>query len=484
MTAIRKPLQALCALAFLGSAFAGPAFGQAATGDAPGSDETTAPAPEQYTLGMQAGLNLVSERHLYWDLSETFAGSADFDPDATWVEWYVKPSMAFDLPRGDWRFFGKLSLVASGTQGTDAYAARDTNDVDLEESHLGVRHTFSETTTLEASIGARELKFGTGMLFSNGGSNGFERGALKLGPRKAWDLASLLQLRAGRHVATLTRLSPNELESADNGNRVVVLDWRRDGGDGAYLGATAARVTRSRSPYPQAVPGNPPRVLPGAREGLEVLDLYARTARYPLGSATFAATGEFALQRNDRVDLDAWGGRVQLELGFPQQRWAPTLTASAQAFSGDDPDTLRLERFDPLFYEGSPSSWATGSKSAMVFINSNLRAYNLALKVTPTQRDTFTLRYAHVRADELRSPLQFGQATRLDFANGSSTIVSGVTDAHLSDDLFLEYMRIASRHVFIGAGISVSVPGAGIRAAVPGDVPHWIGAYANVVINY
>ena len=225
-------------------------------------------------------------------------------------------------------------------------------------------------------------------------------------------------------------------------------------------------------------------MLPGAREGIEVLDLYARTTRYPLGSATLAATGEFALQRNDRVDLDAWGGRVQLELGFPQQRWAPTLTASAQAFSGDNPETLRLERFDPLFYEGSPSSWATGSKSAMVFINSNLRAYNLALKVTPSQRDTLTLRYAHVRADELRSPLQFGQATRLDFANGSSTIVSGVTDAHLSDDLFLEYMRIASRHVFIGAGISVSVPGAGIRAAVPGDVPHWIGAYANVVINY
>lgn len=42
----------------------------------------------------------------------------------------------------------------------------------------------------------------------------------------------------------------------------------------------------------------------------------------------------------------------------------------------------------------------------MVFINSNVQAHELALRLRPTDRDTVTLRYAH-RANELSSPVQF-----------------------------------------------------------------------------
>lgn len=438
-----------------------------------------------FSFGFQGGVNLVSERDLYWRLSDTFASDTGFDPDASWLEWYLKPHASLELPVGEWTLFSRLSLVASGSRGTDAYAARNESDVGLEEAHLGLRRVFRPGRALELSYGPRELKLGTGMLVSNGGSNGFERGALKLGPRKAWDLAAIARLELDGHVLTGFHLSPNELESADNGNRLAGLDWRWTLAEGGYLGVTAAKVTRSRSPYPQASPpGSPPSVLPGGRDGLQFIDAYARSPARGVGEARLAFTGELALQRNGRIDLQAWGGRVQAELDFPERRWSPRLTLGLQAFSGDDPGTARLERFDPLLYEGSPSAWATGSKSAMVFINSNLRALNLSLRLSPTPRDTFTLRYAHVRADQLGSPLQFGQATRLDFANGSSSVVTGVTRAHLSDDLFIEYLRIANRNVYLGAGVSVSVPGKGIRAVAPGRTPAWTGAYANLVVNY
>ena len=145
---------------------------------------------------------------------------------------------------------------------------------------------------------------------------------------------------------------------------------------------------------------------------------------------------------------------------FASLPWSPNVTLGYQTFSGDDPDTTKLERFDPLYYQGSPSAWATGSKSASTFINSNVNALTLALRTAADAQDTWTLRYAHIRANELNSPVQFGQATRVD-VNGN--VVSGVTDAHLADDLFLEYSRIINRNTFLTAGVSVSFPGAGDR---------------------
>jgi hypothetical protein len=120
----------------------------------------------------------------------------------------------------------------------------------------------------------------------------------------------------------------------------------------------------------------------------------------------------------------------------------------------------------------------------MIWINSNVQSHQLSLAMRPTQQDTITLRYAHVRANELRSPLQFGQATRLDLAGATANVVTGVTDPHLSDDFFVEYQRVISRNVFLSAGVSISVPGAGIRNVFPGNDPNWVGGFVNVVFNF
>lgn len=222
-------------------------------------------------------------------------------------------------------------------------------------------------------------------------------------------------------------------------------------------------------------------MTPGAREGTRTLGLYARTNRFEGAMANWSFTGEAALQRNDRIDQDAWAGRVTAGYTFANMPWAPNVTLGYQSFSGDDPATAQLERYDPLYYQGSPSAWATGSKSASTFINSNVNALTLALRVQPTRQDTWTLRYAHIRANELNSPVQFGQATRVDL-NGN--VVSGVTDGHLADDLFLEYSRIINRNTFLTAGVSVSFPGAGIDTVTGGSADPWTGGFVNVVVNF
>ena len=427
---------------------------------------------------LQFGLNAVVESNLFWDLASVTA--PDFDPDTQWLEAYIKPGISFErrLDNG-MVFYGKLSAVASYTLGRDAFDTGDTGAVTLEEAHLGLRGDLGSEMTYDVSIGPSELKLGTGMLIANGATSGFERGALKLGPRKAWEMAAIGRLSRGGLTGTAFYLDPNELPSTDGQNELAGLDLRYDDPRGGYLGVTYVNVLKSNSPYPQA--GETPTVINGAREGTNALNVYGKTNPFEGPLENWSFTGDFAYEWNERIDLEAWAGRATASYAFTQASWSPTLTAGYQTFSGDDPNTDKLERFDPLFYEGSPSAWATGSKSASTFINSNVNALSLALRAQPTQRDTLTLRYSHIRANQLNSPVQFGQATRVD---DDGTIVTGVENAHLADDLFLEYFRVINQNTFLTAGVSVSFPGTGIDDVVGGNAAPWTGGFVNVVVNF
>ncbi|MDJ0820368.1 MAG: alginate export family protein [Paracoccaceae bacterium] len=432
----------------------------------------------------QAGLNAVVESNLFWDLAATTAPGSGFDPDTSWLEGYVKPGLSFtyQLDSGA-ALYGKLSAVASYTWGTDAFDTGDVGAETVEEAYLAIRGDLGDGLSYDLSLGARELTLGTGMLIANGATSGFERGALKLGPRKAWEMAVIGRLKSGNVTGTAFYLDPNELPSTDGDNQLAGVDLRYDDPAGGYLGATYVSVLNSNSPYPQAAPGGigPPTVTPGAREGTKTFNLYAKTSPLAGVLQNWTFTGEVAYQWNDRIDLEAWAGRVTAGYTFATLPWTPSLTLGYQSFSGDDPKTTQLERFDPLYYQGSPSAWATGSKSASTFINSNVNALSLALRVQPTRQDTLTLRYAHIRANELMSPVQFGQATRV---NVNGNVVTGVTDHHLADDVFLEYSRVINRNTFLTAGFSVSYPGAAIDNVIGRSADPWTGGFINVVVNY
>ena len=436
----------------------------------------------------QAGLNAVSERNLYWNLSDTFAPQARFDTDADWLEMYVKPGVSFTFVAGeDVTLYGKASSVASFTWGTDPFDARTTGRATWEEGYLGLRTRLADDLDLDVSVGPRELRLGTGMLISNGGSSGFERGALKFGPRKAWEFAGIARLNAGPVKATGFYIQPNEQRSSNSGNSLVGGDLRYDAAGGGFLGATYVNVVTSDAPYPQAAFGGvgPPTVTPGDREGLNAVSLYVASPPFGGLLSDLFLTGDFAIEWNPRIDMRAYAARAQIGHRFPDLPWSPVLTYSYQTFSGDDPNTKRQERFDPLYYDGGLTAWATGTKAAMLFINSNVNAHSLALRLSPSKVDTVTLRYSHVRANELRSPVQFGQATRFSFTGGNlGTVVAGVTDAHLSDDLMIEYSRILNSYTFLTAGFSVTFPGQGIRAVAPGDTPAWTGGFVNIVVNF
>ncbi|TAP42333.1 hypothetical protein [Alteromonas sp. KUL49] len=434
---------------------------------------------------LQAGVNLVAEDNLFWKLSETFAPNVDYSTNTTYLEGYVKPGASFEYLTESAKWYGKGSAVLSYTSGIDPYDEGNTGRLTLEEAYAGYTASIDDNLTLDISVGAREFKLGSGMLIANGGVSGFERGALKLGPRKAWERSAIVRVNSPSIAATAYYIDPNELDSNNTNTQIYGVDvnlplTKSDG----ILGLTYGHVLESGAPYPKAAPNGigPPVILENARDNLSFVNHYGKATLYQDEDIKYVAEWDGAYQWNDDLDLTSWGGRIKLGVTLLKKKWVPTFTYSWQAFSGDDPLTEGVERFDPLYYEGSPSAWSTGSKSSMVFINSNVEAHHFALNVIPSPRHILTFRAAHIRVNELGSPVQFGQAARVDFSDGLSTVISGVTEAHLADDIFLEYTYLKSESVFITLGYSVSFPGDGINSALGQRAPNWPGGFANVVV--
>lgn len=464
------------------------AFSTAAQVHAQGADRTTFYASNGLTLkwSFQGGLYFAGEGNVFWDLAEATGSGAGFNPDKSWQEAFIKPGLSFEYAIDDTSiFYGKLSAVSSYTFGTDPFEQGNTGDTTVEEAYLALRGS-SNDVSYDVSLGARELRLGTGMLISNGATSGFERGALKFGPRKAWERSATLEISTNGYTGTAFYLDPNELPSTDGENELSGFDLRFDGDRGRYFGTTYVNVFSSDSPYPQAAPGGvgAPTITTGAREGTQTLALYAGTGALAGPFENWSFTADFAVQRNDDIDLEASAGRVQATYTFADVTWTPSVTLGYQSFSGDDPDTDKLERFDPLYFEGSPTAWATGTKSASTFINSNVNALSVSVKASPSPRETVTLRYARISANELRSPIQFGQATRVEISGETANVFAGVTDDHLADDVFLEYFRIVNPNTFFTAGLAISYPGQGIKNIVGNDADPWTGAFVNVVVNF
>ena len=435
---------------------------------------------------LQGGIDVHTESNLFWNLASVYSLQSDFNSDEDWVEGYLKPGIGFDKTlSGGHVIYGKISAVASRTWGTDAFDSRNQGDITLEEGYLGFR-TGGSGTKFDVSLGPRELVLGSGMLIANGALNGFERGALKFGPRKAWKQAAIARIINGRQTITGYFIQPRELPSNNGHNQLAGADVRYDAPNEDFLGLSYINVLKSDSPYIRAAPGGlgAPIIIEGGRNQTNVVNLYFRGSRDQGVLRNWFFTGDLAYEWNNRINMSAWAARGQIGYKFAQTPWTPTLIATAKYFSGDDPNTARLERFDPLYYEGSPGVWATGAESSMVFINTNLKAFEFSAAVQPSKKITITFRYAYISAAELYSPLQFGQATRLVSTPRGFNLVDGVSKHHLSDDLFLEYNQILTNNLFLTIGLAASFPGAGIKAEIPGKAPTWTGAFANVVFNF
>lgn len=429
--------------------------------------------------GGEIGLQYVVQHNAFWKLSDTFAAGAPFDDAPAWPEGYIEPYLSFEADVQEATLlYGRLSVLASISGDTDVFAQERSGRIGIEDAFVGVRTGTDAGWVVDVSVGPQPYKLGTGMLVSDGASDGFERGAIIFGPRAAWQNAAILRASAGGARFEAFYLDAQELASSDSGTRLAGAAWVQELAPGISLGVGGGNVVQSDAPWVQAAPGGSgaPTILFGGRDGLSFLTAWGSFAANE--RLTFSA--DLAYEWNSSSDMTAWAGRGRVEYAFPDLPLLPRVGYAFQAFSGDDPDTPELERFDPLLYDGSPAGWGSGANASLVFLNTNIAAHQLYTALMVSPQDFLTFRYYHVRALHLRSPLQFGQATRLD-VNGTPTVLTGVTNAHLADDVYAEYTRILTPNTFLTAGFAASFPGAGTRDLRGGSRDVWLGGYVNIV---
>lgn len=233
------------------------------------------------------------------------------------------------------------------------------------------------------------------------------------------------------------------------------MDAGRSRAGAVYLG-----VTRSEAIYPRAdVPG---AFYEGGRSGLRTLQLYAYVTPLPARAPTLTARVEVAVQRNPRIDMRASAVYAEAAYVFAKARWTPTVSYTYAAFSGDDAATTRYERFDPLYYGGSLYGTWFGGNAAWALLNSNFRVNRVSAQAVVTATDFVTLQYNSFRASQLRSPIQFGQGTRVRCGEGGCGLLTGVVEPALAQDLYAGWTHVFGPRVNVTVFGVTSVPGAGL----------------------
>ncbi|WP_372624646.1 alginate export family protein [Falsiroseomonas sp.] len=412
--------------------------------------------------GTAAGL---AHAGVWYGLARQFGG-AGFADRRVWGEFAVAPGMeAVWQAAPDFALYGGLSVLAAGTLGRDAYDSGNRGAVLPENAYVGLRTTNPEGVwNLDISGGAQRYQVGTGMLIFQGAGNGFSRGAVATLPRRAFGNTAILRASRGGFSAEAFWLDANEVPGSDTHTELAggVVQYRWD--PGTRVGFSGFQAIRSTAVYPVAPAG----LLEDAREGLVTWHGFGELDATRIGLPGASVRGEFALQRNDRINLEAHAWFAEVAYRFASLPWMPRLSYGYATFTGDDPGTRRIERFDPLFYGNGLDNWFFGAGGGYTVLNSNLDVHRVALDLVASERDFIKLLYLRLAANRTNSPIQFGQATQISADGGSLFLSSGVPTPHLADEVYAQWTRMLTPQVALTVWGSLAFPGAGLKA-VGGD---------------
>lgn len=432
--------------------------------------------------------------HSFFASAGTWFGLASLDPSAdfserrAWGESWFEPGL--DVT---WRFgsmlelYGSVSVGASRTWAADAFDQRNQGEFSLENAFIGFRTVRpADQLNIDISSGQQNYTVGTGMLIWQGAGNGFERGAGGILPRQAWTNASVGKLSVGGFSLEGFYLDPNELESADTKTKLAGTVMQYKWGQKSRVGLSGIKVLESEQFYP--LPSAPlPGFLPGienGRDGLEALYGYLELDGANFSIPNAWVRGEFTFERNDRIDMRAHAFYAEAGYRFVQLPFTPALSYAYASFSGDDPATSRYERFDPLFYGNGLDNWWFGANGAFMFLNSNTSHHRATLQLVVTPKDFVKIQYIHTRANELFSPIQFGQLTRPVLTSGGLVLVNGVANAHLADEIYAEWAHIFNNNVSVALWGSAAMPGEGIERLPGVDATTWLATGALLSLKY
>lgn len=158
-------------------------------------------------------------------------------------------------------------------------------------------------------------------------------------------------------------------------------------------------------------------------------------ARYTMPAVTFR--GQFAYQFGDYGDNDrqGYGGYFFADKAFNDVAFKPAVSAGYVHLSGNDPDSSKMEAWDPLF---SRWPWMSELVAYSYLTESgagywtNLGLWRVEASLSPFEKTRVTLRYNYLKANEVFSGSDFG------FEKNRGTLYQAILNQAISKNMSLD----------------------------------------------
>lgn len=378
-----------------------------------------------------------------------------------WGEGYLEPGIGGIVQVGKMPLYvyGTATYLISGTLGDDIYNGGSWGNGEFERLYAGALYDLpGQGNVLDLSLGKQIYQLRDGFLLSKipVSTSAGERGALYLGPRLASKNTAMGRLRIGGVGFDAFMVEPSELEIVETDTRLLGanLQYRWRGIDTAF---TFFYIDASDTTFP----------FP--REGL-------RTYNPSIGWTDIGGIdglwfkAEYAYQDHENYDMAAHAGYGWL--GY-QSSWAlkPGISYRYSVFTGDDPETETVERFDPLF-SGGLGNFLPGLVFSKAYKNSNLRTHRLRANLYPAQTLELSLDYFHHRADCSNN------------RGGIGPLNTTLPSKEIGEEITFTSNWYIGSHFFLQGLASVAIPGDALEEILPGDVRPWYTVQASLYMFY
>lgn len=366
---------------------------------------------------------------------------------ASWTEGYLEYGQAAATQLGDQPLYlyGALTGFTTWSLGQDIFRDDGRSITGVERGYAGLLYVDpSDGDHVNLSVGRQTFTLNDGFLINmvKGSANAGPRGASYLGPRLANDFSVLFSTGIDDWTFRTFYIDPNELGRLESNTTFLGANLRHEMTGNFSLDATYIGIPESKSTY-----ANPyGAVLP--REGLRTVAGHA-LYRNAFDVPGLWSEGELAHQSHEQFDMSAWAGYGLIGYRANELPFLPSISYRFARFSGDDPNTRRYERFDPLLSTGL-GIWLQGLNFGKITSNSNLETHRVQANINPEPGLNFTFDWHMLRAPEL-------------YNAGGNPALTVLKSHDIGHEFTLSARWSVTSTVFFQSFISVALPGRALR---------------------
>jgi len=363
----------------------------------------------------------------------------------SWLELTAEPEFDFDFKASVGDIYSALSFISAKTYSDDAsgltFGLDDPGSTRIEKAYVGWRSgsTFEKlgSDAIDLSIGRQDYSIGTGFLIYEGAANGGSLGAWWAGPRTVFKDTFIAKLNSGSIKAALFHLKTRPQRSGDD-SKANGVNFEYSFGEVATLGLTYIHVYDVHEEI---------KFL----EGLDVWDI--RLDLRPFHSLPELV---FSMEYADQDNGDkfaAQGGFFEVAYTFKDKRWSPKLSYRYTTLEGDDPDTPKVEAFNPLAYGTSDwGTWLQGEITGTYILeNSNLNSHLIRLDLNLKENLEFHVLAYNFKLDEPMS------------------LASNVTSDNFDDEINFIVDWTIDKYMSLSSVFAIANPNRGAKQFTGGD---------------